>query len=870
MTTIPTESPVTLDFFARDLGRYGDRIALIDGDSSLTYRELARRVTEAAATWQGRRRLALLSVRNTTESVITYLSLLVAGHAVILAPPGKPDTFTALATLYDPDIQVVEDRGQPEVRQLREHPAHDLHPELALLLSTSGSTGSAKLVRLSYTNLQSNAESIGDYLTITEADRAATSLPPYYCYGLSVIHSHLLRGASLLLTERSVTDREFWDEFRRHRATSFAGVPHTFELLDRIGFDRMSLPSLRYVTQAGGRLRPDDVRRYARHGESNGWDFVVMYGQTEATARMAYLPPGLAAEHPDCIGVAVPGGDLRLAAIPDWPTEDEGELIYTGPNVMMGYATGPADLGEEPSSAELRTGDVARLTSAGLYQIVGRRSRFLKLFGLRVDLQRVEDLLAEQGVTAYCTGDDERLVVAVQGLTTESALPQREAVTDFLAAECGLPARVVHVHLVAEVPRLPTGKPDYAAIIALADSSAVPVQPNDDLIALFQRVLNSPAITEDSSFASLGGDSMSYVEMSVRLENLLGELPHDWHVRTIRQLREIKRPRRRLRRVLETSVALRAASILLVVGTHAKLFDLPGGAHILLGVAGYNFGRFRASSPSRRQRAGRVAGSIARFVVPTVLWAALIHNLIGSYSWVNFVLANYVVGSDGSHHEWAFWFVDTLAYLLIAATALLSTRWGDRAERRFPFGLPMTLMLAGLVTRYDLLPGVDTSSRWVNDRVTPLTVAWLFALGWAMAKATKTWHRVLVVLAAITTVPGFFGDRSREVTIVLGLVALALLPTLPSIGPVNRVAKVLASASLYIYITHWVMLDQVTMRALAISPAAEPYLPILKVVFCVAFGIGFTYLAEATATGVARVWHRLRNTTRTPTADQVA
>src|SRR5690606_38857953 len=129
-------------------------------------------------------------------------------------------------------------------------PRHELHPDLALLLTTSGSTGASKLVRLSYRNVVSNADSIAHYLDIRDTDRAATTLPMHYCYGLSVINSHLLRRAGLLLSDRSVVDRCFWDEFRAGGGTAFAGVPHPFDQLDRVGFESLTLPALRYVTQA--------------------------------------------------------------------------------------------------------------------------------------------------------------------------------------------------------------------------------------------------------------------------------------------------------------------------------------------------------------------------------------------------------------------------------------------------------------------------------------------------------------------------------------------------------------------------------------------------------------------------------------------
>ena len=258
---------------------------------------------------------------------------------------------------YDPDIVVRASDGDavPEVR--REESRHELHPDLALLLSTSGSTGSPKLVRLSADSVQANAAAIAQYLHLRPSDTAVTTLPLSYCYGMSVVNSHLLVGASLELTDLSVVDPCFWELARAAEVTSFAAVPYTFDLLERVGFEHMNLPSLRYITQAGGRLDPDRVRSYAEMGLRQGWDLFVMYGQTEATARMAYLPPDQAAEHPHAIGVPVPGGSFRLEPVPGL---DDCELVYTGPNVMLGYAERPEDLALGRVITELHTGDLAR------------------------------------------------------------------------------------------------------------------------------------------------------------------------------------------------------------------------------------------------------------------------------------------------------------------------------------------------------------------------------------------------------------------------------------------------------------------------------------------------------------------------------
>ena len=166
-----------------------------------------------------------------------------------------------------------------------------LHPDLALLLVTSGSTGSTKLVRLSHRNLRANSEAIIDYLAITPDDRAITSLPVHYSYGFSVVASHLEAGASLVVTEHSVADPCFWTLANEHEVTSFAGVPYSYDLIERGGFLDQLPGSLRTVTQAGGPLPAAKVVEWSERGRANGFDFYVMYGQTEATARMGYLPP---------------------------------------------------------------------------------------------------------------------------------------------------------------------------------------------------------------------------------------------------------------------------------------------------------------------------------------------------------------------------------------------------------------------------------------------------------------------------------------------------------------------------------------------------------------------------------------------------
>lgn len=869
--TAPDAAPVP---FAAGLEEFADKPALLTATGAVSYRELARRADEIGERLSRRssqRRLVLLAATNDVDTVAGYLAALRHGHPVLLAPR-DPGPLDAILDRYEPDVIL----HGTEIDERHPTSAHTLHPDLALLLSTSGSTGSPKLVRLSRQNVQSNAEAIATYLDIRPDDRAATTLPLYYCYGLSVLHSHLHRGAAVILTDLSVADSAFWELFRREGGTTFAGVPYTFDLLDRVGFADLDLPHLRYVTQAGGRLAPERVRHYAQLGRSRGWDLFVMYGQTEATARMAYLPPDLAEVAPDAIGIPIPGGSFRIAA--------DDELVYSGPNVMLGYAEHPADLGLGRTIDELHTGDLARQGDDGLYRITGRRNRFLKLYGLRLDLQRVESRLAGHGVTAYCAGDDHTLVVAIEevaGPTPDPVTVRRRA-----AEVTGLPSSAIDVHLLAQLPRLPSGKPDYPAIAALArpgavragqaaasgvataaasgsgpgaaasDRSAAGPGPSgalvDELVRLYATVLDRSDVTPEHSFVDLGGDSLSYVETSIRIEQLLGTLPPDWHATRIADLAAHRAavdgpdgaappPRRRLRKT-ETSVLLRALAIVLVVGTHIQLFVLPGGAHMLLGVAGFNFARFQLTAAPRAERVRSVARSVGRIVAASVAWIALVLLFTDHYSLANLFLVNRIVGTDELRHTWHFWFIEDLLYVTIVATALLSIGAVDRWQRRWPFAFPVALTAIGLVARYQLVPGVELPPTLAN--------AWLFTIGWAVAKAAGPTSRAILSAATVATVPGFFGDPAREAVVIGGVLLLIWVPAIPAPRLVGVIAGGLASASLYIYLVHW----QVYPHLWHISPLLAL---VVSLVAGLAYAAIFTRLRSWLApANIRAVWRR--------------
>ena len=755
-----------------ELWRFGDRPSLIQGGHALSYRELDERVRHAALALEGPRQVRVVRMTDDLGSVVAYLACRHAGHPVLLLPPEGAEhleeTYAGVT---------------------------DVHPDLALLLSTSGTTGSPRLVRLSAHNLRCNTESIVAYLGLGPEDCGITSLPLHYCYGLSVLHTHLHVGAAMVLEAASVVDSCFRDAMGRHGVTNLAGVPHTFELLERAGFERWNVPRLRFVTQAGGRLAPQRVRALAEQGRRDGWDLYVMYGQTEATARMAYLPPQLALECPEAIGVPVPGGSLRLDA--------DGELVYRGPNVMMGYAEAPEDLALGRCVDELRTGDLAVQRPDGLWQITGRANRFLKVFGLRIDLDHAEQLLEERGFDGRCTGtDDIGLVVATTG--------DPEPACTLLAERLALPHAKVRGLQLDELPVLPSGKPDYRGILdatapvatstaAHAIGGTAPTAGRRRVAELFVERFGPDALDPSATFVSLGGDSLSFVEVSLDLEATLGRLPADWHRTPIGELEALSRTAPTRRATVETSVVLRAVAISLVLLRHTALLDIAGGAHMLLAVSGFNFSRFGLDAVLRRDRVAPLLSGIARFAVPGALWMMLVIAVSGEAVWANTAFVQVLDAPEHWAPRWRYWYLEAIVQIMAALALALWIPAVRRVVRRHPFAVPMALALAGLVTRYRL---VTIGPELRQFHMAP-SIAWLFLAGWAAQRATTRAQRVAVSAFGVVCLPGFFGDPLREAFVAATLLALVWVPVVRIPRALARGVGALAAASLYLYLTHW-------------------------------------------------------------------
>lgn len=463
------------------LSAYGNRIAAIDDNNQKVTYEQLQMISKEIGKLIPKRALVFSLCENSIGSLLGYVACQI-NHIVPLLLNCHID-FAQLKMLmqtYRPQYiflpehmkdkfetypYVWQDYGYCMLQTEYAAPAL-LHPELALLLSTSGSTGSPKLVRQSYKNVFSNAEAIASYLELNEQEKPITTLPMNYTYGLSIINSHLLAGACIIMTNRSLMEKEFWTVFKEQAATSFGGVPYTYEILKKLRFQRMDLPSLKTMTQAGGKLSLQLHKEFAEYALEKGIHFIVMYGQTEATARMSYLPHEKALEKYGSMGIAIPGGAFSLIDAEGGCINEPdavGELVYEGENVTLGYAECPEDLqkGDERNGV-LHTGDMAKRDAEGYYYIVGRKKRFLKIYGNRVNLDEVERMLtaAYPDMEFACIGVDDHMQIFMTGCGEQ----QCESIRDFAAEKTGLNRIAFEVRKIAEIPKNEAGKKLYSEL----------------------------------------------------------------------------------------------------------------------------------------------------------------------------------------------------------------------------------------------------------------------------------------------------------------------------------------------------------------------------------------------------------------------
>lgn len=445
-----------------------------DSGYTLSYADVCRTIEEFDALKLPRSVIFCLC-ENCAGALIGYMAFENNGQVPLLLSAGlDKDLRDRLESVYAPSYYWAPEGKETELGGERLYSAcgyvllktgrapYPLHEELSMLLTTSGSTGSPKLVRHKYGNLEANAENVAKVFAWTPDEVGICDLPMNYTMGLNVINSHLTVGACVLMVKANLMDPDFWEFIRRNGGTSFCGVPFSYEIMRRIGFDKMELPKLHTLAEGGGKLTDKMFKWIATYAKNSGKRFCATFGTSETSARMAFLDPEMALEKIGSIGKAIPNGELFLldeAAGEDGSTT--GELGYRGPNVTMGYALCRDDLqkGDE-FCGEYHTGDIARRDADGYYYIIGRKGRFLKLFGLRVSLDETERILKtwRPDVDFVCTGDDKRMTI----FTTDFEL--RDQIVPFISGKTKLHNSAFRVIPIEQIPRNEYGKVKFSVL----------------------------------------------------------------------------------------------------------------------------------------------------------------------------------------------------------------------------------------------------------------------------------------------------------------------------------------------------------------------------------------------------------------------
>ena len=451
------------------------RIAAIDSNGDkLTYADITL-LSQQISTNIQERALCFLLVENNVGGIAWTMSMLESQQLVplILNVKTEDSLYKQLIDTYQPIYicapsyvtlqgEVIDSQFGYQLCKISNNHCL-LHPELSHLLPTSGSTGSPKLVRHKYENIEAAGLNISTFFELKETDRPLMVLPLYYTMGLSMVFSHLRVGATILITGLSMTEINFWKFLKEQKATSFTGVPYSFQILNLMRFFRMDLPNLELLTQGGGKMPTDLNIKFAEYCRDKGKRWIATYGQSECTARMAYLPAQWALDKVGSIGIAVPNGELSLIDTDGnliTSPHIEGEMCYRGKNVTMGYARELADLalGDE-RNGYIRTGDLAYFDEDSCYYIVGRMGRFLKLFGMRVGLDECEQIIqTECGIECACVGTDEKMLVYIT-----NADKQNE-VKETLVQKTHIVATSFQIRVINEIPKNEAGKKLYSKL----------------------------------------------------------------------------------------------------------------------------------------------------------------------------------------------------------------------------------------------------------------------------------------------------------------------------------------------------------------------------------------------------------------------
>ncbi len=400
-----------------------EKIAIIAKDNTkITYFDLYRKVNYVSKLISSRS-VCLIKTSNSLEGLLIYLACLQKKTvAILLDNNTKENSFHEIINRFKPnyifsDLENFENKNYKKYNNeilsgfyiLKQSKKFNINKSIALLISTSGSTGSVKFAKISYKNLLSNTINIINYLKISKSDRTITNLPIFYSYGLSVINTHIFSGASLILTDKALIEKSSINLVKENNITNFNGVPFTYDIIFKFKLEKYYLSKLKFLTQAGGKIKEDSFNRIISFLK-NKIKFYIMYGQTEASPRMSYHLVKNKNFNNGIIGKPIKGGQFFLLDKKNKKiskTNTIGKLFYKGPNVFLGYASSYLEMKKNQSSSRLLdTGDMAKFNSNNQFILVSRDSRFIKIEDKRINLDDIEYKLQQNGINALCTGSE--------------------------------------------------------------------------------------------------------------------------------------------------------------------------------------------------------------------------------------------------------------------------------------------------------------------------------------------------------------------------------------------------------------------------------------------------------------------------------
>ncbi|WP_103863589.1 AMP-binding protein [Aquimarina sp. I32.4] len=459
-----------------DLIQQNKKLKFVDPDSGKTANVAEFHESIAIDDFHG---LSLIYSNNKIESIEVFLNFLHSQFTISLLSVQLNLQFKENLEeiyqpyyIYDPSRKEIDGYEMDSVSETiglfrrKAKPIYTIHKDVKLLLSTSGTTGTPKFVKLSDDNLVKNAMSIMEFMPIKSDDVVPLNVPIIFVYGLSIFTTNCIKGGTIICTDKDILQKAFWEDFKTYKFSTINGVPYVYEMLNRIGFFRKTYESLRYITQGGGGLNRTLIDAIVEYSEKQKIPFYAQYGQTEAAGRMAYLHPDDLSEKAPCIGKPIKGGEFEI----DKKTR---ELIYYGENVFGGYARELEDLKVYDKTNKLYTGDIARKDENGYYYIIGRMKRFMKLFGTRVNLDEIELILKNNlgGETFICVGIEDKYLSIMH-------LDERFTDNDIkkvLRHKLNIHASAVKIRYIENVPLTPNGKINYREIKELAKLSEMKV-----------------------------------------------------------------------------------------------------------------------------------------------------------------------------------------------------------------------------------------------------------------------------------------------------------------------------------------------------------------------------------------------------------